>query len=249
MAYFLAAIDTKRLYSINSLDDESASSVRPSFIDDFLRIAQEYETAFGRIDLHRFLQEQTRDDDFTPGDFHERLLRLPWRDVFTTNWDTLLERARRKVVERSYHAVVNMDQIPLANQPRIVELHGSLPAQFSLIFTEENHRTYPTQFALFVNTVQQAMTIDHIKDSPPAPDAKPRKPQTKASAKPDYSGLNMPRQGDFFKQPLPWPSGTTPRVPIKPRGQGNLFEQPLPHPAVAAFEKARPHAPRARRPV
>ncbi len=50
-----------------------------------------------------------------------------------------------------------MDEIPLANRPRIVKLHGSFPSHFPLIFTEEDYRTYPTEFAPFVNTVQQAM--------------------------------------------------------------------------------------------
>ena len=50
-----------------------------------------------------------------------------------------------------------MDEIPLATQPRIVKLHGSLPAHFPLIFAEEDYRTYPTKFAPFVNMVQQAM--------------------------------------------------------------------------------------------
>ena len=124
---------------------------------DFFNLAQEYKTAFGRTDLHRFLQQQIRDADFTPGAVHEQLMRLPWRDVFTTNWDTLLERTGPQVMERGYNTVVDKDQIPLANRPRIVKLHGSLPAQFPLIFTEEDYRTYPTAFAPFVNTVQQAM--------------------------------------------------------------------------------------------
>ena len=124
---------------------------------DFLRLAQEYEAAFGRSDLHRFLRELIRDDDFLPGDLHIRLLSLPWRDVFTTNWDTLLERTRTSVAGRAYSVVRSMDEIPLANRPRIVKLHGSFPSQFPLIFTEEDYRTYPTRFAPFVNTVQQAM--------------------------------------------------------------------------------------------
>ena len=124
---------------------------------DFLRLAQEYEAAFGRGDLHRFLRELIRDDDFLPGDIHTRLLSLPWRDVFTTNWDTLLERARPSVADHAYSVVQNMDEIPLANQPRIVKLHGSFPSDFPLIFTEEDYRTYPAKFAPFVNTVQQAM--------------------------------------------------------------------------------------------
>ena len=129
----------------------------PSALDGPLRLAQEYKTAFGRNHLHRFLQQLVRDEDFRPGGIHTRLLRLPWRDVFTTNWDTLLERTQTSVAERAYSVVRNMNEIPLANRPRIVKLHGSFPAYFPLIFTEEDYRTYPTKFAPFVNTVQQAM--------------------------------------------------------------------------------------------
>ena len=138
-------------------DDGSDVILGSSAMGDFLKLAQEYEAAFGRGDLHRFIQRLIRDDDFKPGDLHTRLLRLPWRDVFTTNWDTLLERARSFVADRAYSIVRNMDEISLVDQPRIIKLHGSLPAHFPLIFTEEDYRTYPKKFAPFVNTVQQAM--------------------------------------------------------------------------------------------
>ena len=88
---------------------------------------------------------------------HQRLLRLPWRDVFTTNWDTLLERSSVLVADRKYAVVRNKEELPLADGPRIVKLHGSFPAGFPLICTEEDYRTYPSLFAPFVNTVQQAM--------------------------------------------------------------------------------------------
>ncbi len=140
-----------------SQDDGSDVILRSSATGDFLQLAQEYEAAFGRGDLHLFIQRLIRDDDFKPGDLHTRLLRLPWRDVFTTNWDTLLERACSFVADRAYSVVRNMDEISLADQPRIIKLHGSLPAHFPLIFTEEDYRTYPRKFAPFVNTVQQAM--------------------------------------------------------------------------------------------
>ena len=68
-----------------------------------------------------------------------------------------MDRARTSVIDRAYSVVQNKDEIPLASQPRIVKLHGSFPAQFPLIFTEEDYRTYPEKFAPFVNTVQQAM--------------------------------------------------------------------------------------------
>ncbi|WP_408649571.1 SIR2 family protein [Acinetobacter baumannii] len=41
--------------------------------------------------------------------------------------------------------------------PRIIKLHGTVPAHIPFIFTEEDYRTYPKKFAPFVNTVQQIM--------------------------------------------------------------------------------------------
>ena len=141
------------------VDDEGQRTgiVAASETRGLLRLAQEYEAAFGRGDLHKFIGELIRDEAFKPGDMHARLLRLPWRDVFTTNWDTLLERARSSVIEYPYGVVCNIEEIPLAKRPRIVKLHGSFPAHFPLILTEEDYRTYPVKFAPFVNTVQQAM--------------------------------------------------------------------------------------------
>ena len=125
--------------------------------DNALRLAQEYKTAFGRSDLHSLVDQLVRNMEFKPGEAHLRLLRLPWRDVFTTNWDTLLERASSDISERPYRLVENMEQLPIMSQPRIIKLHGSLPSHFPLIITEEDYRTYPRKFAPFVNTVQQAM--------------------------------------------------------------------------------------------
>lgn len=121
------------------------------------RLAQEYETAFGRACLHRFIIHMIRDDEFHPREMHVRFMKLPWRDVFTTNWDPLLERTRPFVIDRKYSVVHNANDIPLSDRPRVVKLHGSLPAHFPLVFTEEDYRTYPYTFAPLVNTVQQAM--------------------------------------------------------------------------------------------
>ena len=122
-----------------------------------LRTAQEYQATFGRGALHDALRRLVRHEEHHPGTLHQRMLQLPWQDIYTTNWDTLLERTRFNVVERHYSVVNNVEEIPMGKRPRIVKLHGSFPAQFPLIVTEEDYRTYPTKFAPFVNTVQQAM--------------------------------------------------------------------------------------------
>ena len=124
---------------------------------DPLRTAQEYEAAFGRTALHNALRNLVPDDGYNPGLAHERLLKLPWADIYTTNWDTLLERTGDGIIEWDYSVITSTDQIPMETRPRIVKLHGSLPGPFPLIVTEEDYRTYPTKFAPFVNTVQQAM--------------------------------------------------------------------------------------------
>ena len=134
--------------------DASGTASDPYFA---LRLAQEYKEAFGRSSLHLLLEQLVRDGDFRPGRFHRRLLRLPWRDVFTTNWDELLERTCLSVPERPYSVVHNKDQIPLSKQPRIVKLHGSLRGHYPLISTADDYCAYPQLHAPFVNTVQQAM--------------------------------------------------------------------------------------------
>ena len=121
-----------------------------------LELAQQYEDAFGRARLHEFLLRSVRDESFQPGELHRRLLGLPWRDVFTTNWDTLLERCL-PLPERSYDVVTDADHLPVVAPPRIVKLHGSLPGAFPLIVTADDYGNYPKRFAPFVNTVQQAM--------------------------------------------------------------------------------------------
>ena len=50
-----------------------------------LRIASEYEAAFGRRKLDLFIQSQNPDADHQPGSLHRMLMELPWSDVFTTN--------------------------------------------------------------------------------------------------------------------------------------------------------------------
>src|SRR6266852_3247689 len=111
----------------------------------FLRLAQEYQAAFGPSLLNDKIRNLVPDLDYRPGDLHKRLLRLPWADVFSTNWDSLLERACGDVFERSYDIVRTVGEIPFTMRPRIVKLHGTFPGHDPFIFTEEEYRTYPVE--------------------------------------------------------------------------------------------------------
>ena len=145
------------LYPRSAGDANSGANLFDPSAENAPRIAQEYETAFSRSSLHNSLSEIIRDDDFEPGSLHVELLDLPWRDVFTTNWDTLLERADAQFLGSKYSVVADVEQLVSSRGPRIIKLHGSLPHKFPLIVTEEDYRNYPSKFAPFVNTIQQAM--------------------------------------------------------------------------------------------
>ena len=122
-----------------------------------LKLADEVQAAFGRSALNQILRDAIPDYDYEPSPLHENLLTLPWSDVFTTNYDTLLERASNAVTSQRYDVIVNMEDLVYSKKPRIVKLHGSFPSDRPFIITEEDYRCYPEKSAPFVNTVRQAL--------------------------------------------------------------------------------------------
>ena len=119
-----------------------------------LRIASEYEAAFGTRKLELLIRERIPDLEYQPGALHRLLLQLPWADVFTTNYDTLLERT--EVNGRAYQPVTEPSELTTAFAPRIVKLHGTIP-KGPLIISDEDYRTYPRRFAPFVNCVRESL--------------------------------------------------------------------------------------------
>ncbi len=127
-----------------------------------LRLAQEVEAAFGRTVLLNTLRDMLPDREYEPSLVHEELLRLPWADVFTTNYDTLLERAALPLREQRYEVVRCIGDLPFKRAPRILKLHGTLPELRDAIVTEEDYRTYPERYSPFVAEVQVSMVESHL---------------------------------------------------------------------------------------
>lgn len=123
-----------------------------------LALAEEVETIYGRPILESILKDSIPDMDYIPDVVHNNLLSLPWKDIFTTNYDTLLEKATENIITRTYNIVnCKEDLVNSSSIPRIIKLHGSFPSHRPFIITEEDYRKYPYEFAPFVNTVQQAL--------------------------------------------------------------------------------------------
>jgi hypothetical protein len=139
------------MYKAVNPGKEISSSINP------LSLATEYEASFGREALNQFLTQIIPDAQHSPDRLHELLMSLPWSDIYTTNYDTLLERTRQKIHDKKYDVIYSSADIPGKEKPRIVKLHGSFPSHRPFIFTEEDYRTYPQKFAPFVNMVQQSI--------------------------------------------------------------------------------------------
>lgn len=121
-----------------------------------LRLASQVEASKGRGELESLIHKSLPDERVYPGRLHVELMKLPWSDVFTTNYDTLLEKAFIEA-DRYYYKVTNKETLLYTPHPRLIKLHGSFPDIRPLIITEEDYRTYPQRFPEFVNTVRQSL--------------------------------------------------------------------------------------------
>lgn len=121
-----------------------------------MRLASLLASNVGRNGLDQVIKDSLPDDLIAPSKLHYQLMGLNWRDVFTTNYDTLLERAAEKS-GRYYKVVTSKEMLLYKSSPRIIKLHGSFPDKTPFIMTEEEFRTYPADHPEFVNTVRQAL--------------------------------------------------------------------------------------------
>ncbi|WP_379163465.1 SIR2 family protein [Paenibacillus sp. sgz5001063] len=123
-----------------------------------LTLAEQVEAAYGRSVLNQLLVSRIPDAQYSPSILHTKLLNLPWRDVFTTNYDTLLERASQEITSKRFNIInCKEDLVSSSDAPRIVKLHGTFPSHRPFIITSEDYRRYPREFAPFINTVQQSL--------------------------------------------------------------------------------------------
>ena len=137
-------------------DELDSSSLDP------LRLAEEYCAYFGKQALHDLIKKEVNDAAWTPGELHKSLLELPWTEVLTTNWDTLLERASTEVHQPIYSVVSKQEDLSSARSPRIVKLHGTIDITTDLVFTQEDYRKYPQYHAAFVNFSRQVFIENEL---------------------------------------------------------------------------------------
>lgn len=129
---------------------------------DPLRVAEEYRAYFGQSALNDQIRAQIDNDAWRTGALYESLLGLPWSEIMTTNWDTLLERAAKDVHGPYYTPVSRPSDLAWAPSPRIVKLHGTIGVTDTFVAAQEDYRTYPEKFAPFVNFARQVFIENEL---------------------------------------------------------------------------------------
>lgn len=152
---------SKKLPLWNDFSKTLASELGSSSTDP-LRLAEEYCAYFGKQALHDLIKKEINDTAWAPGELHKSLLELPWSEVLTTNWDTLLERASTEIHQPIYNVVSKQEDLSSARSPRIVKLHGTIDITKDLVFTQEDYRKYPQQHAAFVNFSRQVFIENEL---------------------------------------------------------------------------------------
>lgn len=154
--------NNKKLPLWYDLSAKLAEDLGESRSTDALRLAQIYHDYFGKQQLHDLIKQEINDNAWEPTELHRSLLQLPWSEVLTTNWETLLEKASQKIHEPIYSIVHKPEDLSSCRSPRIVKLHGTIGITNDLIFTQEEYRCYPQQFAAFVNFAKQVYVENEL---------------------------------------------------------------------------------------
>lgn len=122
--------------------------------NDVVRLSSLVDAQFGHNVLDNILEEALPDKLVSPGRLHRMLVQLPWKDILTTNYDTLIERAASQVIT-NLKVVTNKETLLYQPSPRIIKLHGSFPNIRPYIMTQEDYRLYPYERPEMVNTARQ----------------------------------------------------------------------------------------------
>lgn len=140
----------------------------------YLEIVDKYITYKGmRESVDVYIEEYFNNIDFKPNHdllyIHKKLLKLPWNNIYTTNYDELLEEAN-KLMEKDfeYNTIKQAKELSLGTTKRIIKLHGSLRKNKEeygfdgdrsrhYIISKKDYKEYPEKHSAFTHLMRIAL--------------------------------------------------------------------------------------------
>ncbi|WP_343570395.1 SIR2 family protein [Sphingobacterium sp.] len=135
--------------------------------DKFLTAAQELKD-FLQDDFRKFIIDRFADKCPAPGDVHKIIVRLPFKFILTTNYDTLIENAYVQEIQRQAKVYTFKDSADVAydlwnGTSFILKAHGDAnKAQQGIILTEKDYRQILFQERGYQSVLQSIFTTKTI---------------------------------------------------------------------------------------
>lgn len=123
-------------------DEETRERQRGQVVDP-LKAASYFEARYGRAALVDALAREIQDEDHLPGRVHERIVELNFREIITTNFDTLLERAFELHHLSPQVVTRGSDLVRRREPPRIIKMNGCLKINpTGMVITSDDFLAY-----------------------------------------------------------------------------------------------------------
>ncbi|MBA2266243.1 MAG: SIR2 family protein [Chloroflexi bacterium] len=136
----------KRRVLADTEDPHEATAVESFFgHNDYLDCAQLFRATVGRNEYHAFLESQfgtSAEDEERLTASHEALVRLPVRELFTTNYDQLIELAfasRGETLVVSTSSDEFKRHHPDRPEHHLIKVHGSIETLDRIVLTREDY--------------------------------------------------------------------------------------------------------------
>ncbi len=132
---------------------------------NILRLAEEVECSLGREELSKIISDAIGDGNLCPSNLFYNVLSLPWKDIYTTNYDTLLERTSnylKRKDQRSYSLVLSQQDLGNADSPLLIKLHGDINDPSSIVITEEDYRVYADSHGAMINHIRHTIMMETL---------------------------------------------------------------------------------------
>lgn len=130
-----------------------------------LRLAEEVKCMYDKDYLTALIKEAINDQNLVPSELHEQLLSLPWKDIFTTNYDSLLEKSialLKKKGECAYTTIRKDKEMGSCFPPFLIKLHGDFSIPKSIVITEEDYRKYPKEHQAMIGHIQHTIMFETL---------------------------------------------------------------------------------------
>ncbi|MCI7485467.1 MAG: SIR2 family protein [Helicobacter sp.] len=125
-----------------------------------LVLAEKFYNQFGENYYYQKLNEFIPSDK-QPNDLHKKIVRLNIKNLITTNWDNLFEKAIDD--EGCFYDIIKKDEDIgfTTGFSKLIKMHGSLENQ-NIVFKEDDYLKYSDNFPLIENYIKGIFSTDLV---------------------------------------------------------------------------------------